>query len=113
MALIPHLSNNIIVYTILAIVFIFLLYVAYYNLKSGKLVEKFQDTIAVASGAASETLPALPENVIKETCNALKIQLDQYKGVKQQYPDTEIRNLDETLKILNKHYRDRQCYKYE
>jgi hypothetical protein len=78
-----------------------------------KLVEKFQDTIAVASGAASETLPALPENVIKETCNALKIQLDQYKGVKQQYPDTEIRNLDETLKILNKHYRDRACYKYE
>jgi hypothetical protein len=113
MALIPHLSNNIIVYSILAIIFIFLLYVAYYNLKPGKLVEKFQDTIAVASGAASETLPALPESVIKESCKALAVQIDQYKGVKQQYPDTEIRNLDETLKSLNKHYRDRQCYQYE
>jgi hypothetical protein len=66
-------------------------------------VENFQEPSgpAVASGA--------PVRLSKETCIPLKSQIDQYLQVKQQYKDTRILNLDDTLKDLEKYFREYGC----
>jgi hypothetical protein len=71
-----------------------------------KRIEKFQnsDNATVAGGA--EIVPA---TLGKEMCAQLKSQIDQYKDLKQQYKNTVIRNLDETIESLESYFNKYGC----
>ena len=73
-----------------------------YNILNRR-VENFQDPSGPAvAGGSSVKLP-------KETCIPLKSQIDQYRQVKEQHKDTVILNLDDTIKNLEKYFRDYGC----
>ena len=45
-------------------------------------------------------------------CEKLKAGIDQYTKVRKEHPDTEIRNLDETLEKMNEYYTTYGCDTY-
>ena len=64
--------------------------------------EGFQDTVAGGTSI----------KVSKEMCEKLKAGIDQYTKVRKEHPDTEIRNLDETLEKMNEYYTTYGCDTY-
>lgn len=76
--------------------------VIYYYI-TNRRIENFQEPSGPAVAAGS--VVKLP----KETCLQLKSQIDQYLQVRQQYKDTVILNLDETIVSLEKYFREYGC----
>jgi hypothetical protein len=69
-----------------------------------KKAEGFQDdaTNAVSTGEH-------PVKLGKEHCRMLYTQLNQYKQVRKEHPDTLIVNLDETITQLTEYYNKYSC----
>jgi hypothetical protein len=87
------------------LVLILILYV--FNRNSYKRSEGFQDD------ATNAVVPdGLPVALGKEHCRMLHIQLNQYKQVKKENPDTQIANLDETIAQLTEYYTKYSCDKH-
>jgi DNA-binding transcriptional regulator WhiA len=48
----------------------------------------------------------------KEMCEKLKTQWDQYKNIRKEHPDVDIRNLNETLEKMEEYYTTYGCDTY-
>ena len=101
MELLKHVKNHAAYYLL---GFLSILVVAFisYTLLNRRL-ENFQDPSgpAVAGGA--------PVKLPKHTCIPLKEQIDQYRQVKEEHKDIQILNLDDTIKDLEKYFREYGC----
>ena len=99
-AAVKYVSKHItpLIYLIILIIVSYYGYTYYY-----KGVENFQDMDVVSGGSI------IPTKLPKATCEALTTQIAQYKQVKAENPDTEIRNLDETIQSLTKIYSEGSC----
>jgi hypothetical protein len=64
--------------------------------------EGFQDTIAGGKKIKAS----------KEMCEKLQVSINQYKEIRKEHPDVEIRNLDETLEQMNEYYTLYGCDTY-
>jgi hypothetical protein len=98
--LLKYVSKHItsLIYVIILIILSYYAYIHYY-----KKAENFQDMNVVSGGSL------VPTKLPKATCEALTTQIAQYKQVKLDNPDTEIRNLDETIASLTKLYSEGDC----
>jgi hypothetical protein len=101
MELLKHIKNYASYYLFGFLSILGVAFISYYLLN--RRLENFQDPSgpAVAGG--------VPVKLPKETCVALKSQIDQYNQVKEQYKDMKILNLDDTLKDLEKYFREYGC----
>ena len=99
-AALKYVSKHItsLIYLLILLIVSYYAYVYYY-----KKTENFQDMKVVSGGST------IPTKLPKVTCEALTTQLAQYKQVKVDNPDTEIRNLDETIQSLTKLYSEGGC----
>lgn len=97
-------SREAIYYAVGSITLIVVAFITYRILN--KKVDKFQDYEGepVAAGATVATVK-LP----KATCIPLKSQIDQYKQVKQEHSDIVIMNLDETIRDLERYFKEYGC----
>jgi len=100
-ALLKHLKKHA-PYYILGFLCTVVVAVVSYNILNRR-VENFQEPSgpAVASGA--------PVKLPKDTCVPLKSQIDQYRQIKEQHKDIVILNLDDTLKDLERYFREYGC----
>ena len=100
------LSRSNLIYISLGIATLVVIFVAY-RFWFFKKKEGFQDD------ASNEVVPeGLPVKLGKEHCKLLYTQLEQYKKVRRDHPDSEIVNLDETIVQLNTYYPKYFCDKY-
>jgi hypothetical protein len=99
-AAVKYVSKHItpLIYVLILLVISYYAYTYYY-----KGAENFQDMSVVSGGSM------IPTKLPKATCEALTTQIAQYKQVKIDNPDTEIRNLDETIQSLTKIYSEGSC----
>jgi hypothetical protein len=100
------LSRSNLIYISVGVVVLVLICVVY-SFWFVKRREGFQDD------ASNEVIPeGLPVKLGKEHCRLLNTQLEQYKKVRRDNPDSEIVNLDETIVQLNTYYTKYSCDKY-
>jgi len=99
------LKSNLLNIVIGLLVFIVILYM--FKRFSYKRPEGFQDD------ATNEVIPdGLPVKLGKEHCRMLNTQMNQYKQVRKEHPDTNIPNLDETIVQLTEYYNKYSCNQY-
>jgi hypothetical protein len=103
-AAVKYVSKHItpLIYLIILVIISYYAYIYYYR-GAEKRPENFQDMNVISGGSI------IPTKLPKATCEALTTQIAQYKQVKAENPDTEIRNLDETIQSLTKIYSEGSC----
>ena len=52
---------------------------------------------------------AIPDPLIKETCEKMKMVISNYDQIKVQHKDIPIQNIDETLRVLKEYFVSYDC----
>jgi hypothetical protein len=99
------LGSNIL--NILIGIFILILILYVFKRLYYKKAEGFQDD---ATNVVSKE--GLPVKLGKEHCRMLHTQLNQYKQVRKEHPDSHIPNLDETIVQLTEYSNKYSCNQY-
>lgn len=99
---VKHLNKYALYYTLILIIVCCLGYIAYLRYRS---VEKFQDVPQESTGNA-------PVQASQEVCEQLQAQIDQYIDIRDKHKDILIGNMDETITMLQKFFKQYMCDTY-
>jgi hypothetical protein len=97
-----HLNKYALYYTLILIIVCCLGYIAFLRYRT---LEKFQDMEQETTGNA-------PVQASQEVCEQLQAQIDQYTEVKDKHKDIVIGNMDETIAMLQKFFKQYMCDTY-
>lgn len=98
---VKHLNKYALYYILILIIVCCLCYISYLRYRT---VEKFQDV--------QETTGNAPVQGSQEVCEQLQAQIDEYTQIKEKHKDIVIGNMDETITMLQKIFKQYMCDTY-